>query len=166
MKDRHHLAAYFYTLGFTKGAEVGVLGGGYSLILCNSNPNLKLYCVDSWGLGDGRYTRYHLRKYEEAKIRLKDCNVVLVRKPSLAAVQDFEKGELDFVYIDASHSFDNIMRDIIEWTRKIRRGGIVSGHDYSGAVKDAVDVYPKWPRIKLEVTRVRTKGSRSWWFFV
>jgi hypothetical protein len=34
------------------------------------------------------------------------------------------------VYIDGDHSYDFVMLDMILWGRKVRKGGIVSGHDY------------------------------------
>ncbi len=52
---------------------------------------------------------------------------------------------LDFVYIDADHRFDYVMEDLIAWGRKVRKGGIISGHDYyrfrNAGVVPAVDVY-------------------------
>ena len=37
---------------------------------------------------------------------------------------------MDFVYIDADHSYEGARRDIAAWGRKVRRGGMVAGHDY------------------------------------
>ena len=37
---------------------------------------------------------------------------------------------LDFVYIDGSHDFLNVAQDLHYWTKKVRPGGIVAGHDY------------------------------------
>ena len=52
---------------------------------------------------------------------------------------------LDFVYIDGDHSFDHAMLDLILWSRKVRPGGIVAGHDYyrfrGAGVVNAVDAY-------------------------
>ena len=46
------------------------------------------------------------------------------------AVKDFEPNSLDFVYIDGNHYFDYVVEDIIHWSKIVRPGGIVSGHDY------------------------------------
>jgi predicted O-methyltransferase YrrM len=48
----------------------------------------------------------------------------------LRAADDFLDNSLDFVYIDAGHRFDDVVQDIIKWTKKVRKGGIISGHDY------------------------------------
>ena len=45
-------------------------------------------------------------------------------------VKTFEDGSLDFVYIDGNHYFEYVVQDIAFWSKKVRKGGIVSGHDY------------------------------------
>lgn len=162
MKDRQELARYFKDLGFKLGAEIGVLAGGYSIALCRANPELKLYCIDSWGIGEHRYRDYHLRQFEKAKRRLARYNCTLVRKLSMDAVLDFKKCTLDFVYIDAKHEFDYVMQDIIEWKRRVRPGGIVAGHDYQKpCVKVAVDTYTSQHAISLQLTE-----DNNWYFQV
>jgi len=63
----------------------------------------------------------------------------------MEALADVPDGSLDFVYIDADHTFDHVMSDIIWWARKVRYGGIVAGHDYyrfrRAGVVPAVNVY-------------------------
>ncbi len=44
--------------------------------------------------------------------------------------EDFEDESLDFVFIDGNHDFEYVVEDICKWTKKVRKGGIVSGHDY------------------------------------
>jgi len=63
--------------------------------------------------------------------KTRDFTVEIIRKTSIEAVKDVPDGSLDFVYIDALHEFDPVMMDLIEWVPKVRKGGIVAGHDYS-----------------------------------
>ena len=49
---------------------------------------------------------------------------------SLEAVELFEDGELDLVFIDADHSYEGCIADIRAWMPKIKKGGYISGHDY------------------------------------
>lgn len=168
LKNRTDLAKYFNKLGFRVGAEVGVLRGDYSVVLCKANPDLKLYCIDSWGLNEKRYAGYHQRMYEKAKYNLAPYNTKLIKKLSLEATADFADDSLDFVYIDANHKFDYVIEDIIEWTKKVRSGGIVAGHDYLKTSlpgpKDAVDTYLKYHlNLKLNLT-AKSDKPRSWWF--
>ena len=48
----------------------------------------------------------------------------------MQAVKDFEDESLDFVYIDGHHGFKYVTEDIFEWSKKIKKGGVISGHDY------------------------------------
>lgn len=132
---RNELGDIMREAGFKIGAEIGVRKGDYSKILCERIPDLKIYCIDP-------YIPYRGRRPDQEKMdalfahaqnNLKNFNATFVRKTSMEAVNDFEDGSLDFVYIDAMHEFDPVMLDIIHWTPKVRIGGIVAGHDYIDA---------------------------------
>jgi len=138
-QTRELLAELFHDFEFAVGAEIGVDRGRYAEVLCQKNPNLKLYCIDSW---IGRRGSDH---YEDAKIRLEQYNAELIRKDSIDASEMFENESLDFVYIDAKRDFNSTIIDIIKWGRKVRRHGIISGRGYcnmfeTGVVR-AVDAY-------------------------
>lgn len=126
------------------GAEIGVLRGETSGYLLHNIPMLYLYMVDRWtvypederepiennmmphkgqayfnGALDQaiaaveKYTgRYHILKMESAD----------------AAKEIKEK--LDFVFIDARHDYAGCKRDIEIWGSKVKKGGLVMGHDY------------------------------------
>jgi hypothetical protein len=161
IKNRTDLANYFAECGFNLGVEVGVATGLYSEILCKANPNLHLFSVDPW------YTVQRACSYDEAKQRLAAYNATLVRKTSMEAVNDFADASLDFVYIDGNHSFDFVMYDILGWTRKVKKGGIVAGHDYvvgrHCGVITAVDAYTKSHLFRISLTQ-DVSESISWWF--
>lgn len=165
--SRTDLAKYFCELGFKIGAEIGVAEGAYSLILCQEIPGLKLYCVDPWDTMTGIFHDHRARQSERVRKLLADYDAELIKKFSLDALADIEDNSLDFVYIDAGHHFDDVIRDIVGWTRKVRKGGIVSGHDYKPAdkhlVATAVDAYVKAHTLSLNTTTDSSEPI-SWWF--
>jgi len=130
--NRTIMAATLGELGFKVGAEIGVAQGWHAQILCRENPEIKLYAVDIWSRypGYGEYTDRITKYYQEAEKRLAPYNCVLVKKFSQDAARDFADGSLDFVYIDGAHDFKNVAIDLCEWTKKVRVGGVVYGHDY------------------------------------
>jgi len=138
---RDDLAKLFAELNFTKGVEIGVWRGEYSEILCKANPNLHLYSIDSWQLSSYEKLEQEIAlnapqsyfdgKYKEAVQRLSRYNCTIVKKDSMPALADFEDESLDFVYIDANHDFVSFTNDLHYWLKKIRPGGIISGHDYA-----------------------------------
>ena len=131
---RDDLAKLFHELGFKVGVEIGVEQGLYSEVLCRSNPDLHLYCVDAWDAYKGYRDHVGADKletfYQTTADRLADYHATLIRKYSMDAVQGFLDDSLDFVYIDANHELPWVMDDIYYWGQKVRPGGIISGHDY------------------------------------
>jgi len=179
---RDNLADLFAGLGFTSGAEVGVEQGLFSEVLCKGIPELKLYCVDAWLAYPGY--RDHVSQerldtfFENTKERLSPYNVEFIKKYSMEAVKDIPDESLDFVYIDANHELPWVIDDIYHWDKKVKPGGIISGHDYYESkrtytkchVKYAVDCYVRAFRIKpsfiigaqAKIPGTIRDNSRSW----
>ena len=133
--DRETMATLFKELGFKVGVEVGVRGGGYSMVLCRDIPGLKLYGIDPYEVHEG-YLDHTLQSSldnfeKEAREKLAPYPTYeFIKKYSMDAVKDFENESLDFVYIDGDHSFETVTEDISKWGKKVRKGGIISGDDY------------------------------------
>lgn len=135
---RDDLPGFFKEMGYTVGAEVGVLRGEFSEKICQAG--LKLYAIDPWEYYKN-YRRHPKEArmediFEEAKARLSPYDCTLVKKTSMEALDDFEDNSLDFVYLDGNHSIRYIIEDIYEWYRKVRPGGVISGHDYQLIMKN------------------------------
>lgn len=131
---REDLARLFAELGFTVGAEIGVQQARYSAVLCRLIPDLQLYGIDPWQTYEDYQDYGSQTKMDEfreiAKRRLAAYNCELIEKSSMEALADFSDASLDFVYIDGNHDFLHVTQDVVGWLKKIRHGGIISGHDY------------------------------------
>jgi len=131
---RDDLAQLFGQLGFKNGVEVGTEYGEYAETLCKSNPHLQLDCVDPY-LAYKDY-RDHTSQaklngiYEQATQRLAPYHVSMIRVTSEAASCAYRDESLDFVYLDGNHALPYVIADLHAWARKIRKGGIVAGHDF------------------------------------
>lgn len=121
-------------LEFTVGAEIGVEKGLNMKQLVKRNPNLKMYAIDPYVKYDGYNSwteEIFTGNYQIAHERLdRYPNIEFIRKFSMDALADFEDESLDFVYIDANHGYKFVLEDIIGWEKKVKHGGIISGHDY------------------------------------
>jgi predicted O-methyltransferase YrrM len=56
----------------------------------------------------------------------------------------FEDESIDFLFIDADHSFEAVKKDLKLWYPKVKTGGIIAGHDYmwvDGRVAMAVNQF-------------------------
>ena len=128
------LTRLWHELGYKIIVEVGTEQGKFAAEICRDNPQAKLYCVDPYMAYD-RYEQHQTqdkldRFLAEAQERLALHNVMFLRMTSLEGAQFFRDGELDAVFIDANHAYEYVKADIEAWAPKVRRGGMVCGHDY------------------------------------
>ena len=139
---RDDLVRLFAQTGFTEGVEVGTQRGLFAKVLCDTCPSLHLTCVDPWQAYSSHPQEQQDGFYQTTVERLAGCNVTLVRKRSLDAATTFADASLDFVYVDGAHDFDNAAQDIIQWSAKVKPGGIVAVHDFDLTdVRCAIESY-------------------------
>ncbi len=120
-------------MGYKVGVEIGVYKGKFSEKFCQEG--LSLYAVDPWQIYSGYKAPQDQKildlQYERAKKILSHYpQCTITRKASMDALQDFADESLDFVYIDGNHNLKYVVEDICSWSKKVRNGGIMSGHDY------------------------------------
>ena len=185
--SRNDLPKFFKEMGYKIGAEIGTHRGEFTEKFCK--VGLSIYAIDPWmGFsGQGRTQQVQYVQdgyYEDAKrVLIPFENCTIIRKISMDALLDFKSKSLDFVYIDGDHSFRHTASDIYEWSKKVRSGGIVSGHDYFNTsstssnvvchVKSVVDAYIKMFEIDnfylcggTEIARHGDPDKYHSWFFI
>lgn len=105
---------------------------------------MKIYGIDPWeseensrkNPADKRTENSSSQKrqeqyFKESYDRLSPYpNYKFIREYSIDAANRFDDESLDFVYIDANHQPEFVVSDIDCWSKKVRKGGIVAGHDY------------------------------------
>lgn len=125
------------------GAEIGVFAGELSRRLL-SRDDLTLYLIDSWATehapaytASGDYhamltadRQEHFYKLTQHMVSFAKDRAHIVRSDSLEAAKGIADGSLDFVFIDADHTYAGCKADIEAWKPKIKKGGFISGHDY------------------------------------
>lgn len=182
---RIDLVRWIKELDLKTFAEIGVDHADFSKLIIDNNIQLTLYGIDPY-LKYKEYREYHdqaqmdnIYQQAEEKMRnhIKDGRYALIRKTSEEALNDFEDEFLDGVYIDANHEGEYPYYDIVNWAKKVRKGGIVSGHDYvrvralDFTIKDALNRYVKENNIQLFILGSNEKRTgeirdrvRSWCF--
>lgn len=116
--------------------ELGAWKGRSSAFLVieakNKSPNIKINIVDTW-LGSEEHTEEMkdnlYQKFKSNMTRL-DGFYKEHRMTTDEAVSLFDDASLDGVFIDADHSYEAVKKDITNWMPKVRKGGILAGHDY------------------------------------
>ena len=133
------------------GAWLGRSTAFLAVEILNSKKNIKFHCVDTWAGSDEHVHQAHdyvkqnilYHKFLENIKPVSDI-VVPVQKLSVEAAQDYDDESIDFVFLDASHDYENVKNDLIAWYPKIKKGGTFGGHDYGYAwtgVMQAVDEF-------------------------
>lgn len=127
------------------GIEIGVQRGLYAEIVLRNSSLKKLYLCDPWKQIDTNiYSDVaNINDEEQEKILKEMINRVfkynysrdrinILRMTSDQAIESklFKDKQLDFVYIDANHKYEYILKDIEMWYPKVKNGGIIAGHDY------------------------------------
>jgi predicted O-methyltransferase YrrM/ubiquinone/menaquinone biosynthesis C-methylase UbiE len=134
--------------GLKTGVELGVLSGYHSRHLLEACPELRLYCVDAYrqlrpgnGYDDVTNAEWENR-YETAKRALDPFGRATMVRATTTEALSLIKSPVDFVFIDADHSYESVREDIQNWYSHISIGGVLSGHDYGNA---------SWPGVEQAV---------------
>lgn len=139
--DRNQLMNYFKESYFQekrnlKIAEIGAFEGSFAKVILDAFPDCHLSLVDLWQTENNDFY-YSTRSgtveqaYEVAKKRFAHLpNVKMCKGNSSDVSRDFQDESLDIVYIDADHSYQGALKDLVTWFPKVKHGGIISGHDW------------------------------------
>jgi hypothetical protein len=123
--------------GLRIGAEIGVAEGRFTAGLLTLCPDLLLVAVDDFAPGYKTWMGTEWTAQQQAANRSEFRKVMrayperigLLEMTSESAAR-FWAEILDFVFIDADHSYEAVKADIAAWLPKIRNGGWITGHDY------------------------------------
>lgn len=112
-------------------AEIGSFSGVSSDLFARYCK--QLYCIDVWDMDPG-YQEIDPAALKRASDEFDIVcawhdNIEPIQNFSLEAVNDFDDGELDMVYIDGRHDYPSVLADIKAWLPKIKKGGWLTGHD-------------------------------------
>lgn len=168
------------------GVEIGVDKGENAEDMLRKISQLDLIAVDLWEkhhIYNLEYFRtpgklpkqmrdigFAKKRHSEAERRLKKyCEVgrcCIECNSSFTVANSIDMGIIDFVYIDAEHTYSAVLLDICLWYPMLRNGGILCGHDYNkeiypgvanaveefsnhyGKVYKSKAVYGEWVHIK------------------
>ncbi|MCH9613341.1 MAG: hypothetical protein SP1CHLAM54_03400 [Chlamydiia bacterium] len=121
-------------------AEVGVFRGDASMAFSILFPEAKLHLIDPWLAYDEYLTDEagpmsdHQIDYDNAYQHVQetfggDPNISIHKMTSFDAAQTIDE-EFDLVFIDGNHSYESVKEDIALWSKKVKPGGLITGHDY------------------------------------
>jgi len=130
--------------------ELGVFKGASAAHMCtsifNSNKKINFYAIDwfkgsiehddmpehfpehLFGSNRDNWLYQHCIENLEPAINLGLVNVI--KKSAMDALSLFDDNTIDFCFHDASHEYEDLMKELPLWWNKIKPGGYFGGHDY------------------------------------
>jgi hypothetical protein len=157
IKRWHFLIEQAEKHGYKKGLEIGLKAGRTTYELLKACPDLCMTGIDPWIEQDfeqidekGKQHPYSgpgwgQKAHDKSEIRARQRlgafgkRAKIIKGFSVEKAINFEDNSLDFVFIDGDHSYDGCKGDICAWLRKVKSGGLISGHDIN------------WPGVKRAV---------------
>jgi len=149
--------------GFRTYVEVGVWKAESSRKVLGKTALEKAWLIDpytEWDTG-GMSQRDIDRMYESVRryFARRHPQVQLLRKTSQQALEQFENGSVDIVFVDGEHSYAGVKRDIADWWPKVRVGGVLAGDDfeteYEGIIRAICEAFP--------MDRLHFAPDSFWW---
>jgi hypothetical protein len=157
--------AKFLEIGSWKGRSVSFLG----VEVKNQEKDIDIYCVDTWA-GSVDHKDYNLldpnfiyNTFLNSIQPIKDI-VTPIKMTSLEASVTFPDEYFDFIFIDASHIYENVLDDMTAWFPKLKTGGLFAGHDY-GTWDGVTRAVNKWV-VDNKIENLSTDGSEHTWEFI
>ena len=130
--------------------------------LCKNAQNImqhidlkKLILVDPYIDDDERY------KFAKNKVNFFSC-MRLIRQTSKEAVKGFKDDSIDVVYIDGNHEYDYVKEDIDIWYPKVKKGGVIGGHDFRGHALGVILAVTDYVNENNLRNKIQSSGV-DWW---
>jgi hypothetical protein len=105
-----------------------------------SKKNINFTCVDTWKGTDDEELHQNIVGafngdifYEFVDNTVLSNNYAtfdIIKDTSHNAANQFQNNSINFIMLDAGHSYESLMEDIKLWYNKVTPGGIISGDDY------------------------------------
>jgi hypothetical protein len=153
-------------------AEIGVFKGEFSKYIIDQLEPKELHLIDIFeGMmcsGDKDGNNIIWIDIGNEFIKLSETysyrsNIHIHKGRSSDILSQFPDSYFDMIYIDADHSYNGTMSDLMLAKNKVKKDGIISGHDYTRVmfpgVVDAVDNFCKM--YDLEINSSTLDGCPS-----
>jgi len=106
---------------------------GRSARAMSDNSDAHLWCIDTWDWQcNGSQWKVTENDYEIFLKNLIDVQdrVTVLKMTTCDAIEYLAPGTFDMVFIDASHDYESVRFDIVNYMPLLVPGGLLCGHDY------------------------------------
>ena len=116
--------------------EIGCWKGKSSVFMAveiiNSGKKIKFDCIDTFIEKDSHLDLEMNLVLNEFKKNIEPVNHIinLIHADSSTTAANYQDESIDFIFIDGDHSYEGVIKDLKAWIPKIKKTGVISGHDY------------------------------------
>ena len=134
--------------------EIGSYMGESAMMFASTNLFYEIHCVEPFQ-GEENYNDWQGYDWEVIENEFKTNtrffdNIVLHKDYSYNIIDDLEDKSFDFIYIDGNHEQHEVERDITMCLPKLKKDGVIAGHDY----------HKRWPGVMEAVDKL--VGKPDW----
>ncbi|SFJ15774.1 class I SAM-dependent methyltransferase [Planctomicrobium piriforme] len=140
IRNRNGIARFLSDAGLNdRIAEIGVRTGNHLEHLVANSKASHFIGVDAWtsagpssqnDVGASQLQLDELERSVRERFAKYGSRGQIVKGFSHEVAANYPDESFDFIYIDADHSYAAVRRDLEAWFPKVRKGGILAGHDY------------------------------------
>lgn len=150
--------------------EVGCWKGASTMFLTLEaiKKKISVFAVDTW-LGSVEHKEIDdVKNNKLFGIFLRNMmpvvdHISVIRLSSVQASRAFDDESLDAVFIDADHSYQAVKDDINCWLPKVKKSGILAGHDYIDSFEGVIRAVDEMlPRKEI----ITCPSNNKCWLFV
>jgi predicted O-methyltransferase YrrM len=133
----------FVEVGVYKGKATAFLG----VEIINSGKDISLTAIDIFDPMPTEMLQGVSYSFDEFMVNMKPItdaekfDFSVIKGECIKTAKQFKKQSIDFIFIDANHDYEFILKDIKSWLPKLKKGGIIGGHDFTD----------NWPGVKKAV---------------
>jgi len=143
--------------------ELGVAAGKFAVQLIEANPQAHYIGIDRWG---DHHDYDEMAKATERIMSAGD-NANIMRASFDVALPTFDDESIDLIYFDGyAHTGQEGGKTLEDWLPKVKKGGVISGHDYHPEYQptiDAVNLFVERHGFDLQI--IDEKPYPSWFCY-
>ena len=150
-------------------AEIGTWVCKNADIMLDLDTTMTLHCIDAY-TNVGVTDDYSEGQPEDVQTKARERlarfgdRVKLVYQQSEVAYSTYPDEYFDYIYIDGDHSYFGAYRDMKTWWPKVKKGGVLGGHDVTmGSVAKAVVDFGIDNCMLPKLYKVEGNGRSDWW---
>ncbi len=143
------------------GVEIGTRYGYNAENIMKLLDIKELFCIDP-------YISYDIFTKEKQDIIFEKANKIIGRNPRINLIKKKSEDALsdipdnvDFVYIDGLHTYEQVYWEIKNYYKKLKKGGVMCGHDFNADLSGVAKAVIQFADEKNK----RIRGFKNdWWF--